>query len=206
MKVEQRIGRVDRLGQQFPRIAIINLMYEDTVETDVYRALRTRIQLFTAVVGRLQPILSSMPALIAEVALAAPADQQQARANLVSRLQQEASAPPVDSFDIDDAIDAALETPPRPPVPYGLEELGRLLDHPKLLPAGVEARRVSSKDVFWTQPGSPQVSVTTDVDFYEEHPESVEFWTPGSPAFPDPAEAAPAPDGPASIQDILQAT
>ncbi|MFZ3041089.1 MAG: helicase-related protein [Thiobacillus sp.] len=206
MRIEQRIGRVDRLGQLFPRIAIVNLMYEDTVETDVYRALRTRIQLFTAVVGRLQPILSSMPALIAEVALAAPAEQQQARANLVSRLQQEASAPPVDSFDIDDAIDAALEMPPRPPVPYGLEELGRLLDRPKLLPAGVEARRVSSKDVFWTQPGAPQISVTTDVDFYEEHPESVEFWTPGSPAFPHPAEAESAPVGMASINEIIQAS
>lgn len=182
MRIEQRIGRVDRLGQAFPRIAVVNLMYEDTVETDVYRALRSRINLFTSVVGPLQPILAAMPGRIAEVALAG-ADQQ-ARANLVSQLQQAAGQPPAESFNIDEAIEAALEMPERAPAPYGLDELGRLLDRPNLLLPGTEATRVSAKDVFWTQPGAPKVSVTTDPDFFEEHPESVEFWTPGSPAFP----------------------
>jgi superfamily II DNA or RNA helicase len=206
MKVEQRIGRVDRLGQQFPRIAIVNLMYEDTVETDVYRALRSRIQLFTAVVGKLQPILSALPARIAEVALMASSAQQQARANLISRLQQDADVPAVDTFDIDDAIDSALDLPQRPPAPYGLEELGQLLDRAALLPPGMEARRVSSKDIFWTQPGAPQVAVTTDVVFYEEHPESVEFWSPGSPAFPLVALADAAEPAQLSLLDLLQST
>lgn len=184
MRIEQRIGRVDRLGQAFPRIGVVNLMYEDTVETDVYRALRTRIRLFTSVVGPLQPILATMPGKIAEVALAGPGNQQQARANLVSQLEQAASEPPADSFDLDEAIEAALEMPERPPAPYGLEELGSLLDQANLLPAGTEAKRATSKDIFWTQPGTPQVAITTNPDFFEEHPESVEFWTPGSPAFP----------------------
>ena len=43
MRVEQRIGRIDRLGQQHAHIRIVNLHYEGTVETDVYRALRERI-------------------------------------------------------------------------------------------------------------------------------------------------------------------
>jgi hypothetical protein len=30
---------------------------------------------------------------------------------------------------------------------------------------------------------SSQIRVTTDPGFYEEHPESVELWSPGSPAF-----------------------
>jgi superfamily II DNA or RNA helicase len=185
MRIEQRIGRVDRLGQAFPRIAVVNMMYEDTVETDVYRALRTRIRLFTSVVGPLQPILAAMPGKIAEVALAGSGNQQQARANLVSQLEHAASQPPADSFDLDEAIEAALELPERPPAPYGLEELGRLLDQANLLPAGTEAKRANSKDVFWTQPGTAQVAITTDPDFFEEHPESVEFWTPGSPTFPN---------------------
>ena len=45
MRVEQRIGRIDRLGQQHENIRIVNLHYEGTVETDVYRALRVRIGL-----------------------------------------------------------------------------------------------------------------------------------------------------------------
>lgn len=189
MRIEQRIGRVDRLGQRFERIGIVNLMYEDTVETDVYRALRMRINLFTAVVGRLQPILSSIPQRIAAVALTGPDDRQQARANLLAHLQHEAEAPPPESFDIDDAIDAALEVGERPRPPYGLEVLGRLLDHQKLLPPGCEAQRANSKDVFWLQPGEPKVAVTTDPEFFEEHADSLEFWTPGSPAFPHPPES-----------------
>ena len=62
MRVEQRIGRIDRLGQAHPAIRIVNLHYEGTVETDVYRALRTRINLFEAVVGPLQPILAQASA------------------------------------------------------------------------------------------------------------------------------------------------
>ncbi len=65
MRVEQRIGRIDRLGQKYPIIKIVNLHYEGTIETDVYRALKTRINLFTAVVGKLQPILARLPQTIA---------------------------------------------------------------------------------------------------------------------------------------------
>lgn len=206
MRIEQRIGRVDRLGQRFDRIAIVNLMYEGTVETDVYRALRSRINLFTAVVGRLQPILSSMPQLIAAAALTGPDQRQQARANLVAHLQHEAGAPPPESFDIDDAIDTALEMGERAPAPYDLDDLGRLLDQQKLLPPGCEARRANSKDVFWLQPGAPRVAVTTDPEFFEENADSLEFWTPGSPAFPK----ADVPDGwaagGASLSELLRST
>ena len=38
MRVEQRIGRIDRLGQVHKTIRVVNLHYEDTVETDVYVA------------------------------------------------------------------------------------------------------------------------------------------------------------------------
>ena len=69
MRVEQRIGRIDRLGQEHPAIRIVNLHYEGTVETDVYRALRTRINLFEAVVGPLQPILARLPRTIAGAVL-----------------------------------------------------------------------------------------------------------------------------------------
>ena len=38
---KQRIGRIDRLGQEYQVIRIVNLHYEGTVETDVYRASQT---------------------------------------------------------------------------------------------------------------------------------------------------------------------
>ena len=69
MRVEQRIGRIDRLGQIFESIKILNLHYRDTVEADVYISLSERIGLFSQYVGKLQPILASLPKSIATVAL-----------------------------------------------------------------------------------------------------------------------------------------
>ena len=34
------------------------------------------------------------------------------------------------------------------------------------------------------------VRVTTDPDYYEQHPDSTELWSPGSPVFPVPDFAA----------------
>ncbi len=60
MKVEQRIGRVDRIGQEHPEITIYHYVYENTVESDIYDALGERIGMFEDVVGELQPILAGV--------------------------------------------------------------------------------------------------------------------------------------------------
>ena len=91
MKVEQRIGRIDRLGQKHERIRIINMHYQDTVEADVYVSLRKRIDLFKTFVGKLQPILSTLPGKIAEAALA-PGDREQVRRTLATQVENEAAA------------------------------------------------------------------------------------------------------------------
>ena len=60
MRVEQRIGRIDRIGQEYDNVYILNYSYEDTVESDIYDRLDDRIGLFEYVVGDMQPILSSV--------------------------------------------------------------------------------------------------------------------------------------------------
>ncbi|MFX1374221.1 MAG: SNF2-related protein [Promethearchaeota archaeon] len=57
MKLEQRIGRVDRIGQESREIYIYNFYLEDTVETDVVYALIKRINLFEESIGILEPII-----------------------------------------------------------------------------------------------------------------------------------------------------
>ena len=69
MRVEQRIGRIDRIGQRFDEVTILNYSYEDTVETDIYDRLDDRIGLFENVVGEMQPILSGVSRQIREAAL-----------------------------------------------------------------------------------------------------------------------------------------
>ena len=38
------------------------------------------------------------------------------------------------------------------------------------------------------------VRVTTDPDYFEQHPDSAELWSPGSPLFPQPDFAAASAD------------
>jgi superfamily II DNA or RNA helicase len=57
-KVEQRIGRIDRIGQQLPTVRIVNLFLHDSVDERVYRVLRRRCGLFEHFVGPMQPVLA----------------------------------------------------------------------------------------------------------------------------------------------------
>lgn len=58
-RVEQRIGRVDRIGQQRSQVRIVNLYLKDSVDDQVYRALRARCGLFEHFVGEMQPVLAA---------------------------------------------------------------------------------------------------------------------------------------------------
>ncbi len=60
MKVEQRIGRIDRIGQQSPSIDIINLISEDTIEQQVYDRLYLRLGIIQQTLGDFEPILGEI--------------------------------------------------------------------------------------------------------------------------------------------------
>jgi superfamily II DNA or RNA helicase len=60
MKVEQRIGRLDRLGQKAERISIINFSLVDTVEERILERLYERINIFQESIGDLENILGEM--------------------------------------------------------------------------------------------------------------------------------------------------
>lgn len=57
MKVEQRIGRIDRLGQKAPSITVWNLFYEDTIDSRIYDRLYRRLGIFQQALGDLEAIL-----------------------------------------------------------------------------------------------------------------------------------------------------
>lgn len=186
MKVEQRIGRIDRLGQQFENIHILNLLYEDTVEADIYQTLRNRIGLFGAFVGKLQPILSRLPRAFSELALVSRDRQLAARTQAISDIQSDIQKQENSGFDLDELTLSSLEMPKRNPPLYDLSYLDGIINSPALLPPGYEAAPLAGeKDYRYVIPGRKEaIRVTTDPSFYEEHAESVELWSPGSPAFP----------------------
>ena len=57
MVVEQRIGRLDRIGQEADQILIFNLIAEDTIDERIYERLYKRLNLFRRALGDLEPVL-----------------------------------------------------------------------------------------------------------------------------------------------------
>lgn len=57
MKIEQRIGRIDRLGQEAQRILVWNLFYGNTIDARIYHRLFQRLKIFEFALGGIEPIL-----------------------------------------------------------------------------------------------------------------------------------------------------
>ena len=206
MRVEQRIGRIDRLGQRNETIRVINLHYEGTVETDVYRALRKRIGLFESVVGRLQPILARLPRTISETVLAGESRDARERANVLDSIEREAQERGNSGFDIDAVIETDLAMPARPPSIVTMEDLDRIIGSSDLMPPGVEVQPMGHREYGLVAPGMREpLRVTTDPEYFEEHAESVELWSPGNPLFVPPEFAGSVELDPShgTLKDIL---
>lgn len=59
MRIEQRIGRVDRFGQTSDKIIVVNLFIKSTVDEQIYDRLYKRIRLVEDGVGALEPIMGN---------------------------------------------------------------------------------------------------------------------------------------------------
>jgi len=59
MRVEQRIGRVHRLGQEHP-VDIVNLVAEETVDAHVLYLLEKKLDMFHKVIGEIDAIVTSL--------------------------------------------------------------------------------------------------------------------------------------------------
>jgi hypothetical protein len=57
MVVEQRIGRVDRIGQEADRIVVLNLVVKDSIEERVLGRLLDKIEVFRGSIGELDHII-----------------------------------------------------------------------------------------------------------------------------------------------------
>ncbi|MCA0199877.1 MAG: DEAD/DEAH box helicase, partial [Proteobacteria bacterium] len=57
MRLEQRIGRIDRLGQKAKRIRITNLVHDGTIDNEIYRRLYLRLDLCRQALGEFEAVL-----------------------------------------------------------------------------------------------------------------------------------------------------
>jgi ERCC4-related helicase len=95
MQVEQRIGRLDRMGQKSERIRIVNFVINGTIESNIFERLYSRIQIFENAVGDLEAILGESIKELSEVVYAkklSPEEQQKLadeKADVIVRRRQE---------------------------------------------------------------------------------------------------------------------
>ena len=72
MRIEQRIGRLDRFGQTAEEIQILNLAVEGTIDAAILHRLYHRIRLFEDALGMLDPLLGEAMRMVARTELGRP--------------------------------------------------------------------------------------------------------------------------------------
>ena len=91
MRLEQRIGRIDRLGQLSPKVLIWNLFYDNTIESRIYRRLYEKLDLCRRALGDLEPILGDKIGALSRELLTRrlSPEQQEKRINQTARAIEE---------------------------------------------------------------------------------------------------------------------
>jgi superfamily II DNA or RNA helicase len=120
MKVEQRIGRIDRIGQQHEKVYVLNLCYAGSAEEIVYGRLLERLSQAGLIVGTQQ--LSLLPVTerefeelaagrLKEAELMRSAEQ---RARQAQARRETMELAPQDLYEIYERLDAQAEASPSP--------------------------------------------------------------------------------------------
>ena len=69
MRIEQRIGRIDRRGQQSETVSIYNMITNDTVDADIYFRCLMRIGIFESSIGECEEILGDIATQLDHIAM-----------------------------------------------------------------------------------------------------------------------------------------
>ena len=176
MTLEQRIGRIDRIGQTRQTIDVINLFYADTAEYDAYRIMNRRMKAIEENVGPYRPIMQpNVERIIANAhrSGASPADMEKELEGITASMTMNLD---LLNTEIEDRSTAAPE--------ITIADLTRILDTPELMPEGWSAASGGTNHWRVTNPHGQQWTVTTDREAHDYAPDRVEWWGPGSPSFP----------------------
>src|SRR5260370_42432223 len=82
MRIEQRIGRIDRFGQRSDKVLIFNFIAPDTVAERVYFRCFERLGVFRDTVGDLEEVLGEVVQGLNRVALDTSLSEAQAEAKV----------------------------------------------------------------------------------------------------------------------------
>ena len=176
MTLEQRIGRIDRIGQTRQTIDVINLFYAETAEYDAYRIMNHRMKAIEENVGSYRPIMQpNVERIIANAHRtgASPADLEKELEGITASVTMNLD---LLNTEIEDRSTAAPE--------ITVTDLTRILNNPELMPEGWTAAPAGTNHWRVTNPDGKQWTVTTNRQAHDYAPDRVEWWGPGSLSFP----------------------
>ena len=176
MTLEQRIGRIDRIGQERETIDVINLFYADTAEYDAYRIMGNRMKAIEENVGPYRPIMQpNVERVIANAHRtgASPADLEKELEGITASATMNLD---LLNTEIEDRSTVALE--------IAITDLTRILNTPDLMPEGWSSVPAGPNHWRVTNPHGRHWTVTTDRVAHDYAPDRVEWWGLGSPSFP----------------------
>ncbi|MBD2068669.1 helicase, partial [Leptolyngbya sp. FACHB-671] len=197
MRVEQRIGRIDRIGQRYTTVRIHNFYYDGTVEAKVYKKLRDRINAFATVVGNLQPILAKVPTFIERAVMSADPQEEDV---LFSEFDHDLETPPLrpaldEMVAMDVEADLAELRKPIAPAPILMEDVEQLFTTSTLLKAYGANFEKKSNSIWKLTYRSESYQVTFNPIVFDGHP-SLRLMTFGEPLFEDLLQAVTAEQSP----------
>ncbi len=142
-RVEQRIGRVDRIGQARTEVWVRNLFLADSVDMRVYQVLRERCGLFTHFVGHMQPVLDQARRVLAD-----PRSVHKLEA-VLTELAKTARDLEADEVVRQAFVEAEAEARTVPRAAVSREDIGAALESLASLQGKVRAKRDERTDGWW---------------------------------------------------------
>ena len=184
MRVEQRIGRIDRIGQLYDEVYVHNYFFKDTVEARVYERLSARIHWFEDVVGTLQPILHNVGRAIGKLAMLDRAERDATFADEISELESQAQTHDQAAIDLDEMVGHDIHTSGGPESPVTLADIERLFLNSEATRHRFQPHATIA-GAYWLRSAPDARTVTFSPAVFDRHPSTVELLTYGNPTFDD---------------------
>ena len=150
MRVEQRIGRIDRIGQKYDVVRIHNYFFRDTVEAVVYDRLSDWIDWFEHVVGNLQPILHDVGRAITKLAMMERHQRDQQLEPTLTEIRKQADSRDENLLDLDALVDESVASSSGPESPVTLSQIEQAFLTSEL-----------TRSRFWPHPTIPEATGST---------------------------------------------
>ena len=172
MRVEQRIGRIDRIGQRYDEVWIRNYFYENTVEANVYRALEGRINWFETVIGDLQPILARVARTIQEASMEVGIAREKLLAREIEAIKLAIDKREIGILNLDEYIVAEIEQDKEEAPPVTQSDIERVFLRSARLGSLLQPHTsIVGAYVLWNE--GVAIPVTFDPKLFDEHPSTL---------------------------------